>query len=95
MPRPKYTKKDLNHAEIVAQCRELGMIVWDVADLGGEVLDIIVYWRGRAIPIEIKSEGGKLTEDERISLEKLESCGIKTVVAYSIDDIVRAFDERD
>ena len=94
MPRPKYTKKDLNHAEIVAQCRELGMIVWDVADLGGEVLDIVVYWRGRAIPVEIKSEGGKLTNGERKSLRLLESAGIKAVVAYCVEDIVRAFDER-
>ena len=92
MPRPKRTKKDSNHAEIVAQCRELGMIVWDVADLGGEVLDIIVYWHGKTVPVEIKSKGGSLTEDERISLDKLNSCGIRAIVAYSIEDIVEAFE---
>ncbi len=92
-PRPKYTKKDINHADIVAQCRELGMVVWDTADAGGEILDIIVFWKGKTLPVEIKSPGGTLTKDEKISLEKLEACGIKAIVAYSIEDILDAYNE--
>lgn len=91
-PRPKRTKKDLNHAEIVNQCRDLGMIVWDTASLGGEILDIIIFWKGIATPVEIKSPGGTLTKDEKTSLEKLAKAGIKAIIAYTIEDILEVYD---
>lgn len=93
MHRPKRTKKDINHSEIVNQCRELGMVVWDTADLGGGVLDLVVFWRGRCLPVEIKAnDKSKFTESEVESIDKLNHVGIVPIIAYSIDDIVRRFE---
>ena len=92
MVRPKYTKRDTNHKPIVNQCRELGMVVWDLADLGGKVLDTIVFWRGKAIPVEIKSPGGTLTDDEAASIEELKTVGVGPIIATTIHDILKAFE---
>lgn len=94
MSRPKYTRRDTNHKDIVEGCRELGMVVWDLADLGGKVLDTIVFWRGKAIPVEIKSPGKEddLTLDERESISELEAIGVKYVIAVSVEDVIKAFE---
>lgn len=93
MVRPRHTKKDKNHKKIVQQCRELGMVVWDTADLGGEVLDTVVFWRGRGIPVEIKRVGKEsdLTEKERTGIERLQAVGVKPIVATCIEDILKQF----
>ena len=90
--RPKYTKKDKNHAEIVSQCKELGMVVWDTADLGGEILDIIIMWKGKIAIVEIKSPGGRLTKNEKISINKLKDVGIDVIVAYGLEDILKYYE---
>jgi len=94
MARPKHTKKDANHPELVQQLRDLGAIVWDTADLGGEVLDLIVFWRGCALPVEVKPPGPiRFTDGELESMAKLEQVGIQAVVAQSLEDVLAAFDE--
>ena len=91
--RPKYTRKDKNHLDIVHNLRDLGAIVWDLADLGGEVLDILVIWRGEIKIVEIKSEGHEsdFTEDEEISIARLKDVGVEPVVALDTEDVLRAF----
>lgn len=91
--RPKYTRKDKNHADIVTELRDLGAIVWDLADLGGEVLDILVIWRGEIRIVEIKSEGNEnnFTDDEEISIAKLRDAGVEPVVALETEDVLRSF----
>jgi hypothetical protein len=92
--RPKYTKKDKNHKKIVRECRELGMILWDTADIGGKILDLIVFWRGKALPVEVKQKGKEddLTEEEKIGIEELRFVGIEPVVATCLEDILKAFE---
>lgn len=94
MARPKYTKRDTNHKKIVNQCRELGMVVWNLADVGGKVLDTIVFWRGRAIPVEIKSPGKEddLTDDETESIEELKTVGVDPIIATTVHDILKEFE---
>jgi len=93
MGRPKYTKKDTTHKSIVQECRELGMILWDTADIGGEVLDLMIFWRGRAIPVEVKTPGKiKLTEKEKIGIKKLRDVDIEPIIATSVEDILKAFE---
>ena len=96
MCRPKHTKKDANHREILDQCKELGMVVWDTADLGGEVLDALVFWRGKCVPVEIKPPGKEatLTEGERVGIDKLAQVGVNAVVVTCLEDVVEAFRER-
>ena len=93
MGRPKHTKKDKNHLEIVRQCREIGMVVWDTADLGGEILDTVIFWRGKVIPVEIKSKGkeGDFTPDEKVGIDKLVAVGVRPIVATCIEDILQVF----
>jgi hypothetical protein len=97
MYRPKRTRKDKNHRRIVEKCREKGMVVWDVADLGGKVLDIIVFWQGKALPVEIKSKGNaeNLTEGEIEGISELEEVGMPYVIATKAEDIISAFLEKE
>lgn len=94
MFRPKRPRKDKNHKKIVEECRERGMVVWDVADLGGKVLDIIVFWQGKAIPVEIKSEGNinNLTEGEIEGIADLEMVNMPYIIATKAEDIFSAFE---
>ena len=93
--RPKHTRKDTNHALVVGDCRYLGMVVWDTADLGGEVLDTVVCWRGRCLPVEIKPPGKetKLTAGELEAIIQLRRVGVEAVVATCLEDVLEAFDD--
>ena len=90
--RPKRTKRDSNHAEIRDGLRQLGAIVWDTADLGGEILDLLVFWQGKCVPVEVKPLGREsdLTEGERKSIEMLRVVGIEAVVATRVEDVIEA-----
>jgi len=92
--RPKHTKKDANQVEIVTMLRHLGAVVWDTADLGGKVLDLVVFWRGRIIPVEVKmpTERYRLTDGEIASIEELRVAGVEPCVATCVEDVVDAFD---
>ncbi len=94
--RPKRTKKDSNQLEIVHNLERLGAVVWDCANIGGEVLDLIVFWRGQAIPVEIKAPGklDDLTDGELEGLRQLQQVGVEAVVATCTEDVIRAFEER-
>lgn len=96
MYRPKRTRKDKNHKKIVEKCRERGIVIWDTSDLGGKVLDIVAFYNGKIIPIEIKSRGNKdnLTSGERAGIDELQSVGIYPIIATTAEDIFEAFEER-
>ena len=103
MTRPKYTKPDKNQAEIVEELRSLGFDVDIVCDLPG-LYDIVVSGE-RHVPnaaqchhtvecsvrVEIKSEGGGMTEGE---LEYMLSQIARNsyIVAYNTKDILQWFD---
>jgi len=93
MIRPKHTRKDENHPQIVKDCRALGMVVIDTADIGGVVLDVVVCWRGRCLPVEIKmpARRDQLTLGERVAIEELERVGVQAVVATCLEDVLVAF----
>lgn len=93
--RPRHTKKDLNHAAILGECRALGMVAWDLADLGNEILDCIVFWRGMSLVVEIKSPGKEknLTAGEAEGIRKLNAVGVYPVVVSCTEDIVARFKE--
>ena len=95
MNRPLHTKRDVNHAELVQQLRQLGAVVWDTADLGGRVLDLVVFWRGQTRVVEVKSPEYRITytESELDSFEELELVGVEAVVAVTVEDVVSAFED--
>lgn len=91
--RPRHTRPDANHAEIRDQCRALGMVVWDLKDIGGKLPDLLVIWRGRCVPVEIKAPGkrGDLTPGERDGMAECAYVGVDWVIAEDLDDVLQAF----
>ena len=91
--RPRHTRKDVNHAPLRDQCRALGMVVWDLADIGGKLPDLLVIWRGRCVPVEVKAPGKRddLTDGERDGLAECADAGVDWVIATDLDDVLRAF----
>ena len=93
MTRPhRAVKVDANQAEIIADLERMGAYTWRLSDLGGEILDIMVFWYGMAIPVEIKAPGkiDDLTAGEREGIRKLELVGVEAIVATCTEDIVSA-----
>ena len=93
--RPRYPKPDRNQAEIIDQLTEMGLVVWNLSSLGGNVLDIVVFGYGRALPVEIKFHGleSDLTEGEAESIRQLSEVGVEALVASDAEQIVRQFDK--
>jgi len=93
MSRPKHTRRDINQFSMVAILRSLGMVVWDVADHGGDVLDLICHWRGQTRVVEVKRSGqrGALTPNEQASIKALKDVGVKAIVAETFWDVLDAW----
>jgi hypothetical protein len=58
-------KTDANQSAIVRRLRELGCSVTDLSRVGQGCPDILVGLWSVTIPVEIKSETGKLTDDQK------------------------------
>lgn len=88
-----YAQKDRNQSDLVRDMRRLGMYVQDTSPLGGEVLDLLVAWRGVVLPVEVKRPGheGELTDDERMALQIYHDIGVPAVVATRVEDVLEAF----
>jgi hypothetical protein len=93
MSRPKHPRKDATHHRIVQDARALGIVVWDTSDLGGQVLDCVMFWRGKVVPVEIKTPGSEhdLTDGEIHGMRALSAQGVYPCVATCIDDVLKAF----
>jgi hypothetical protein len=93
MNRPRHTRRDLNVREIVQDIRKLGAVVWILSDLGGEVLDLMVFWRGKVKPVEVKQPGYEddFTKDELKSILALGCVGVAAIVATKAEDVVEAW----
>lgn len=55
---------DANQAQIVSDLRELGASVADIHTVGDGVPDLLVAYRGWCLPVEIKTQAGRMTPDE-------------------------------
>jgi len=96
MTRPKHTRRDTNQLSMVAILRSLGMVVWDVADTGGDVLDLVVSWRGVTRVVEVKRPGHRhmLTPNEQASIDALAFVGVTAIVAETFQDVLDEWGER-
>lgn len=95
MTRPKHTRRDTNQLSMVAILRSIGMVVWDCADLGGDVLDLVCHWRGQTRVVEVKRPGQRhmLTPNEQESIYALSAVGVEAIVAETWRDVVEAWEE--
>ena len=70
--RPRHPKPDANQAAMVEALRQCGLVVHDVSSLGGDCLDLFVGdpLSGRWVQVEVKAEGGTLTEGESAYIDR-------------------------
>ena len=96
MTRPKHTRRDTNQLGMVAILRSLGYICWDTADLGGNVLDLVVFKDGQTRVVEVKRPGQRhmLTQNEQASIDALDAVGVEAIVAETWRDVTEAWEER-
>ena len=66
MAKPRYTRPDDNHNEIVRTIKMIpGLDVIDLRDIGIEgVPDILVGYRGKNYLVEIKTDTGRLSPEQ-------------------------------
>lgn len=94
MSRPRHPRTDANQAQIIRDCQKLGMIVWDTSSLGGQVLDLLVHWRGQTRVVEVKRAANSiLTANEADSILALRLVGVTAIVATTAEDVIDAWEE--
>lgn len=82
----KAKRVDKNQKEIVEQLRELGYSVEYCYQVGKGFPDFIIGFYGKfTIPVELKSKGGILTEDEIKFHSRYKGY---IIVAYSLEEIL-------
>jgi len=91
-PRPKHTRRDVCQKELVDGLRAAGFVVWDLADVGGEILDTVCFFRGTCLPVEVKCNGA-LTPDQERSVARLRAVGVEPIVAGTAEEVVAAWPE--
>jgi len=78
---------DKSQNEIVKALRGVGAKVAITSNLGNGYADLVVGFRGVMMWMEIKSKGGRLTQDE---IDFSNEWTPYTVVVYSVEDALRA-----
>lgn len=53
------------------------------------ISDILGVYNGRMLAIEVKAAGGRLSDYQKIFLDKVKANGGIVIVAYSIDDVIK------
>ena len=76
-------RADANQAAIVLALRKLGYSVQHLHTVGSGCPDIVVGHEGKNYLFEIKTRGGKLTQDEAIFFEVWRG---QVNVIYTVDD---------
>jgi Holliday junction resolvase len=63
--RPPRGHKDGNHDEIARFLKQYGAVVVDLSMVGGGFPDLLAYYRGRLILVEVKAVKGTLRDKQR------------------------------
>jgi hypothetical protein len=80
-------RTDKNQTEIVQALRKAGAVVLILSNQGEGCPNILTGFRGNLMLMEIKSKGGRLTQDEKEFYSKWLPY---MVVVYSIEDALKA-----
>lgn len=59
------------------------------------VADLICCWKGRYLAIEVKTEKGAITDKQKNFLERISRAGGISIVARSVDDVIRVIEQSD
>ena len=87
-------KKDRNHDEIARAFRGVrGCVVEDCHEVGSRCIpgwpDLIVAWRGRLIPVEIKVPGEGLTAGEEKLHARWRGAGVQVEIVTTAEEAWR------
>lgn len=85
-------RRDLNHKEIVGELRQCGFSVVDLSQVGGGCPDLLVCRNNVQRLVEIKSEDGKLSEDQVTWCSTWN--GPSPIVAKSSDEVIKYYEMR-
>lgn len=97
MPRPKHTRRDANQAQLISELYQLGACyIWDLSDVGGDVLDLLILYRGRLLWLEVKRPGheDELTAGEREIVDMLRREMLYDPVITSLEDFIKIMEDR-
>lgn len=83
----KRGKIDNNQRDIVIGLRAVGAKVAITSNVGDGFPDLLVKFRSILYLLEVKSKGGRLTQDEREFYDDWQDV---TMVVYSLDDALKA-----
>jgi hypothetical protein len=85
---PRYAAKiDTNQPAIVEELRQVGASVESLARVGAGVPDLLVGFRERTYLLEIKTDRGALTDDQRAWLARWRG---QAAVVRSADEALKA-----
>jgi hypothetical protein len=92
-------KVDDNHAEIAGALRGVGAYVVDCAHVGRGFPDLLVWWRGGILPIEVKdgaksASRRKLTADQQVFHAEAARAGCPVRVVTNIDEALAVLGAR-
>ena len=78
-------RTDTNHAEISSTFEKLGCSVFSAHAVGAGFPDLVVGCNGHTLLVEIKTESGKLTDDQ---IKFIQSWNSTVYVVRNNDDVV-------
>jgi Holliday junction resolvase len=86
-------RRDSNHAAVVAELRQAGVTVCDLAGCGNGVPDLLIRRRECVLLVELKRpHGGRLTPLEQRFADEW---GAHVIVARSTEEVIAALDRRE
>ena len=103
MGRPRHPKPDTNQSDIIEELESLGFYVLNVSPLASCGFDLLVCgysrhtYRPEWLAVEVKAEGGKLTERERkvqVSLVGMFGDEAPLIVAQAVEQVLEWFNAR-
>lgn len=90
MSAPRYAAKtDANQPELVKVWRDMGATVLDLSGVGKGIADVLVGWRGKWTPVEIKNlegRGRKLTPAQILLHGEIKRAGLPLAVVTNTDE---------
>ena len=88
-----YHRPDLNASEVVAGLRQAGVHVWCI----GSPVDLLTFYRGRFLPLEIKSRVKRPRRDQekQNAFIALTGCPVVTTALGAIEAVTRRVEHED
>ena len=88
-------KRDLAHAQIVAELRQAGFFVFDMGSVGRGCPDLLISRNGIATVVELKTPKGRKTAADRLGAAQKDFVaawkGPPVIAAYTASDVVFDF----